>query len=208
MFSSLRDLVFTPTCIGCGALGEYVCAGCLVDISSHSTESLADLDRVIAAGVYGGWLREALIQYKNGSRRQVYGLARVLHQTVFTCADLGVVTVVPMPSTPAKIAARGFDTIHLLVRETMKLQPHPKGFLSPVLYARAGVADQVGLSAKQRERNVAHSMAARHAVSGTVVVVDDVVTTGSTMREAARALRVAGARKVFGISLCGSSKWG
>jgi predicted amidophosphoribosyltransferase len=169
---------------------------------------LPDLERVISASVYGGWVRDSLIAYKNGSRSQVYGLAQVLHRALLTCGDLGPVTLVPIPSSPAKVTTRGFDTIDLLVGECLKLQPHFDAAHCRILYVRRQVADQVGLSANERQRNVAHSMGVRYPIAGTVLLVDDVITTGSTMREAARALHVAGARRVFGISLCGSTKWG
>jgi len=118
------------------------------------------------------------------------------------------VTVVPMPSSAVKVSTRGFDTINLLVRECMKLQAHGFGFAGDALVTVREVVDQVGLSAAARQENVANSMQARQAISGNVLVVDDVITTGSTMREAARVLNLAGAKKVFGISLCGSVKWG
>jgi len=208
MFDSLRDLIFTPTCIGCTTPGIHACRDCLASITPQSTVDLPDLVRVISASAYGGWVRDALIAYKNGSRRYVYGLAQVLHQSLLALGDLGPVSVVPIPSSPAKVVMRGFDTIDLLVIECMKLQRGLKAAHSRVLYVSRPVTDQVGLSANERQQNVGHSMSARYPIAGTVLLVDDVVTTGSTMREAARALHVAGARRVFGISLCGSTKWG
>lgn len=184
-----------------------MCSRCLGSCSPQESTAFAGLEKVIAASTYGGWLRDALIDYKNGSRRHVYGLAQVLHRELRTYVEHGDLTVVPVPSSRAKIAERGFDTINVLVRECMKLQTKPIGAASQVLYVCRQVADQVGLSATQREHNVFRSMAARRAITGSVLVVDDVITTGSTMREAARALHLAGAHKVFGISLCGSSKW-
>jgi predicted amidophosphoribosyltransferase len=208
VFAAVRDLIFTPSCIGCGCLGLHVCRECLSKTTPQSSEALTHLERVISASAYGGWVRDALIAYKNGSRRHVYGLAQVLHRALLIYGELGPVTVIPMPSSSAKIAMRGFDTINLLVTECVKIQPRREMTVSRVLYLRRPVADQVGLTAAGRHHNVAHSMAARYPIAGTVLVVDDVVTTGSTMSEAARALRLAGARKVFGISLCGSTKWG
>jgi len=208
MFDSLRDLIFTPTCIGCSAPGLHVCRDCLASITTRATLDLPELERVISTSIYGGWVRDALIAYKNGSRRHVYGLAQVLHRSLLTCDALQPLIVVPMPSSPAKVDIRGFDTIDLLVAECMKLQPRLKAAHSRVLYVSRQVADQVGLSASERQHNVAHSMRARYPIAETVLLVDDVITTGSTMREAARALHVAGARRVFGISLCGSTKWG
>jgi predicted amidophosphoribosyltransferase len=163
---------------------------------------------VTAASAYGGWLRDALIDYKNGSRRRAYGLAQVVHRLMLTIEEPERLTFVPMPSSPAKIAQRGFDTICLLLQEAMKIHPRPQGWVNPALQLTREVADQVGLSAAERQQNVDRSMTVTQEMTGTVLLLDDVITTGATMCEAARVLRLAGANKVFGISLCGSSKWG
>jgi len=208
MFDALRDLLFTPSCIGCNQLGTHVCSQCLSTLTPQSADELPTLERIVSASTYGGWVRDALIAYKNGSRQHVSGLAQVLHCALRAFDDLGPLVVVPIPSSPSKIRARGFDTVSLLARECMKLQPRPSGSISEALAMSREVADQVGLSASARQRNVAHSMVARQAIQGNVLLIDDVITTGSTMREGARALHLAGVRKVFGISLCGSVKWG
>ena len=185
-----------------------MCSTCLDGICPQTSTNIPGLEQVISASTYGGWLRDAIIEYKNGGRRQVYGLAQVLNRVLlsynFDCDAM----FVPMPSSAAKVATRGFDTINLLVRECMKLQADDLRFAGNALVTCREVVDQVGLSAAARQKNVAHSMQARQRVSETVLLVDDVITTGSTMREAARVLHLAGAKKVFGISLCGSGKWG
>jgi len=154
-----------------------------------------------------------LVAYKNGSRRHVLGLAQVLHHLLLhVLQEVSVVEelplIVPMPSAPDKIALRGFDTMELLVREALKLEPKKSVCMAKALHVTRQVQDQVGLSAAARHKNVDRSLALRVAVPGTVLIVDDVVTTGSTMSEANRALRLGGASRVFGISLCGSTKWG
>lgn len=207
MLTELRDLIFTPRCIGCARLGHHLCTGCLASLHAISTDQVEGVLRVTAAGSYGGWLRDALIHYKNGVRSQVNGLAHVLSHVLTAEAQLGPAILVPIPSTAEKVALRGYDSMNLLVRESMKVQPQP--FQShAVLSVHRRVRDQVGLTAAERQCNVENSMRALCPVEGTVIVVDDVITTGSTIREAARALHLAGARKVFGISLCGSAKWG
>lgn len=72
------------------------------------------------------------------------------------------------------------------------------------LYLGREVRDQVGLDARQRQVNLAGAFTARQRLSGTVVIVDDVTTTGATLTNAAKALRIAGAQSIFAITLCGS----
>jgi predicted amidophosphoribosyltransferase len=68
--------------------------------------------------------------------------------------------------------------------------------------------DQVGLNAAQRQTNLAGAFGARKIISGTVLLVDDVVTTGATLNSAARALRFAGAQRILAVALCGTPKVG
>ena len=72
------------------------------------------------------------------------------------------------------------------------------------LYLGREVRDQVGLDARQRQANLSGAFTARHRLSGTVVLVDDVTTTGATLTNAAKALRIAGAQSIFAIALCDS----
>lgn len=74
------------------------------------------------------------------------------------------------------------------------------------LFLRRIVLDQVGLTAAQRHSNLEGAFGTRRTVNGTVVLVDDVVTTGATLNSAARILKFAGSQRVFAVTLCGSPK--
>jgi len=65
-----------------------------------------------------------------------------------------------------------------------------------LLHRRKNTPSQTGLTRNERKRNLAGAFEARGAVKGTMIVVDDVYTTGSTMNEIARTLKRAGAERV------------
>ena len=101
--------------------------------------------------------------------------------------------VVPVPSAPAARRRRGFDPVTRLARHARA------GLVLTALEHSRAVDDSAGLSARQRQLNLAGALRVRPAMAEplrgrTVVLVDDVVTTGATLTEAARALRAAGAQ--------------
>jgi ComF family protein len=112
--------------------------------------------------------------------------------------------VIPVPASLARLAERGYNQVSLLARPIglgleLPYRPHA---LVKVRETRS----QVGLSAKERQENVRGVFRAdQQIVKGkSVLVVDDVTTTGSTLEECAQALVRVGARQVYGLTLARS----
>jgi ComF family protein len=115
-------------------------------------------------------------------------------------APLDAELVVPVPLHPARLRQRGFNPAALLARALARARGVP---LAPRALERVrDTPSQTGLHRRARARNVAGAFRVRPGarIPARVWLVDDVVTTGATLREAARALRRAGARRV--IALC------
>jgi predicted amidophosphoribosyltransferase len=117
------------------------------------------------------------------------------------------VLLVPVPSAAAAVRRRGYDATATLARLAAgRLRPTYRVRSARLLAQRAGVRDQAGLTAAERSRNLDGALrlraglaagrrswaGARGSAAALVVLVDDVVTTGSSLTEAARALRAAG----------------
>jgi ComF family protein len=106
--------------------------------------------------------------------------------------------VVPVPLHARRLRARGFNPAGLLARA---LASELGARCDPVALRRVrDTPSQTGLDRRARRRNVRNAFAPRRPVPPRVWLVDDVVTTGSTLTEAARALRRAGAKHV--VALC------
>jgi ComF family protein len=150
-------------------------------------------------GPYEGSLRGAVLALKFGGRRR---LATQLARALWTeprvrtlLADEAI--LVPVPLHGRRLRQRGFNQSELIARELARLSRQP--LRAQALRRRRDTSAQTGLTAAQRRANVAGAFEVRRrdAVLGrTVVLVDDVYTTGATARACARALRQAGARSV------------
>jgi len=148
-----------------------------------------------AGGVYAGPLREAVQRLKFARKpalaRPLAALVLEQWAAVLPPAD----AVVPVPLARARERARGFNQATLLAERVARALGAP---LRPRWLARGrDTAPQTDLDVARRRANVRGAFVAAPAVAGLdVVVVDDVLTTGATAAECARALHAAGARRV------------
>lgn len=197
MLADLLDLVLPRDCAGCGVPGRTLCPACTglllgaAPFDHRPTPAPAGLPPLTAAAAYDGVVRALLLAHKEHGR---VGLAGPLGRALAAAAaphGPGVV-VVPVPSSRAAVRARGHDHARRLASGAAReLGVRSAALLVPV----RAVADQSGLDAASRAGNLAGALAARRDLTGVeVLVVDDVVTTGATLAEAARALTAAGAR--------------
>ncbi len=202
MIDPVIDLLLGGTCVGCGRPGRSLCGSCealLPDTAwpAWPTPTPAGLAPPWSSASYDGLVRAVLLAHKE---RHVGGLAaplaRLLAVAVAAAAP-GPWLMVPVPGRPGAARARGHEPLLDVCRRAARLLPGAR--VTPLLRSRGGVVDQAGLSSAARAANLAGSMwcpAARlrrlSGRTGHVVICDDVLTTGSTVREAQRALGAVG----------------
>lgn len=203
--SILKELVFTPTCLACKRLGVEFCNLCIEKVHPFKAKELSYLDASFCASEYSGWIRDSIIRYKNGDGKYAASLSVLLYKTLKKLDVSDSLTLIPVPSSNQKIRERGFDSVANLCEYVIK-ESDLLMLDTSNLFLRRAVVDQVGLSSIQRHENLEGAFGVRRVVNGTVVIVDDVITTGATLNSAAQVLRFAGAQRVFGIALCGSPK--
>lgn len=215
---ALLDLLFPSACTGCGSPGDLACHNCTAPLHAPARVRMPvptppGLPPVYAVADYAGSTRDLVLAYKE---REVLSLRRPLAAALASGlvaamaagSPPGEVVVVPVPSTRAALRRRGFDPVARLCRTAVSTARAAgcECTVVPALRHRRVVADSAGLSASGRAANLAGALEVRPAAvprlaGRCVVLVDDVVTTGSTLTEAARAVRAAGAVVVAGATV-------
>lgn len=161
------------------------------------------LSRGASLGVYAGPLRDCVIALKyQGRHRTAERLgARVVEDT--RCREIlkGADLLVGVPLHRDRERERGFNQAELLVRA---LSRRVSAEVSRSLVRSRNTRSQTDLSARDRRINVAKAFAVGPGLpfrDATVVVIDDVTTTGATLRECAATILAAGAREVRAITV-------
>lgn len=167
-------------CPGCGSSARFVCDGCWASLTPAAGS---------AVFVYDELARAIMLAAKNGGRRDLFRLlGRSLVDALPAGVPIDVVTWVP--ASPRQRSQRGYDQGRLLARAAARRLgcPHQR------LLRRVDEVPQTGRS--RAERLEGPQLRARGSLTGNVLLVDDVRTTGASIRTSAAVLRHAGATSV------------
>lgn len=219
----MLDLVLPQRCLVCGSAGSQLCDACRAGLPGLGPPRCERCGAPTAWPVtrcrecsgrrLGFEQARAAVAYDESVRRLVagwkeQGLRRLAEQAADVVAerlpppDAAVLTFVP-----ADRRRREQRGQHPAERLAVALAERWRMRCEPLLERRGRSQRQRGLSLAERRRNVAGAFGAVHPVSDTVVVVDDVYTSGATVSSAASALRAAGARRVDVVTFARTIRW-
>jgi ComF family protein len=220
-FASIIDFIYPPLCLSCQRLlehgGEYVCQDCWNSIQSATRESPLfneTSDKLVASGVIDGLVSlyvfekegafQVIVHNLKYSGIQVLGieLGRRLGKVV---VDRGIHAdaVIPVPLHRRKLRERGYNQAELIARGLSEISGIP--VWCDLIHRKKYTKTQTQLSLTERRANMEDAFEVVpfktcDAKDKTFIVIDDVVTTGSTMIACASALRASGALGVMGAS--------
>jgi competence protein ComFC len=212
----LKNVSRIPVCVSCLRLpqplqADYFCRVCRTpfvdsypldenDLCTVCRKSLVNFDTAYSFGSYEGSLQKLIQLFKYGKVESLAGpLSRLLLQSLPFGENFDVILAMPMHWR--KQWERGFNQAELLA-EPVARRFHIK--LSHNLVRARYTKAQAGLNEQQRQENLKDSLFVKRPVeiSGKrVLLIDDVFTTGASLRAAAAALKASGASHVTALTL-------
>lgn len=211
---ALLDLLLPPACASCGRFGEQLCEACRASLrpasrpedrffASEAGTLVGDaLTLGLAAFAYEGTLRRVLQRLKyGGSARLAEPLARAAAPALETLTALtGPAPLVPIPLHAGRERQRGYNQAALLAR-ALGVQTSTR--VADLLVRPRPTTKQHRLDRAGRLRNLRHAFALMpHArPPPSVILVDDILTTGATLEACASVLLEAGCRRVYGFAV-------
>jgi competence protein ComFC len=222
----ILDLIFPRECVGCSSEGGYLCKSCLekIDLNSdfycalckrlsemgricYNCQSKTSLKAIWVAANYNNKIFQDLIHnFKYNYLESISAdlallLSKYLQQkNILKSFDITPenAILVPVPLHRKRFLGRGFNQSELLAKELGKLLSLESFNL---LKRVKNTETQINLNRSQRQENVkdAFEINGNFANNKKIILIDDVVTTGSTLKECSKALAAAGYQEIYGL---------
>jgi len=234
IIGGLGDLLLPPSCAVCNALlddpkqvvcpvcfegferlAQPICASCGQPCPESEfcpeCKSSDPVCSIRSAFAFGGSLAEAVVKLKFESRCQLAPFfARLIFESSLPGYDLTKIDlVIPVPLHSAKLKERGFNQSALIAGQIAGLLRVPFDYLH-LARSRPTESQSKMKTRFEREQNVkgAFSTTKKHPLAAKrICLIDDVVTTGSTLRACAETLTKAGAESVIATTLARTIHW-
>jgi predicted amidophosphoribosyltransferase len=204
--SHLNELIFPSRCISCGVIGISLCSQCRRGWNLHRYfttirhENQREL-KVVSSVAYSQIAQKILLAAKESHIKKADLLLgeAIEHSIKYILRDEFVDCLIPIPSRASATRTRGRQFVEAIIEMPSQNLSIP---IAPVLSHQRKVRDQSGLSHDQRWNNLHGAFVVRHEqrAGGKALLIDDLVTTGATLNEAAHALRYAGIEVIGAVT--------
>jgi len=198
-FAELTQLMFPNRCLGCHRLGPSICSACRSSWHPHYYKTKVDDITVHSALLYSPIASKIILAAKESGLKGADDLLidAIVHAIERAIPDTTLFRLVPVPSSRASQRRRGRSFVVDLVAQISERTGIP---MNNCLQLSRRVKDQSGLHRDERAKNLAGAFSLNSPARGELILIDDVVTTGATLREAARALNSQGFQAVGSVT--------
>jgi ComF family protein len=211
VLSLIADLVFPPRCAGCGRVDHYWCANCQRDIEqmtlSPTVSPLPPLTAIASTGTHTGKLREAVQGLKYDNNRQLAEpLGERLAERLATL-NWTIDMIVPVPLHIKRLTERGYNQAQVVAEYLAARTGLP--CIPQAMRREKFTRSQVELNAAERVENLADAFqGSPELLTGrTVLLIDDVYTTGATLSNCAIAALAVGAQAIYGLTVTAAQSY-
>jgi competence protein ComFC len=210
----LLNLIFIPECLFCKSIGSFFCKDCLskCNLINQSILFLPSRTKCLFAYEYDGNIRECIrnAKYRNKHFASLKVLTRkvceIFKPKILEKIDIKNCIIIPIPVSQTKLKKRGFNQAELIAQIFSKELHIP--YDTTILKRVKDTSAQYTNSKKERFENMKGAFGVEHQklLQGkTILLVDDVCTTGATFIEAADTLKTYEIKDIFCVSLARKS---
>ena len=187
--SFFKTILFEKYCHYCGQVGETICIDCLESILQKYSIREINNKKVIYFFNKDPKIIELIVSYKD---KQIFSLGPLLSFIVFVGLELitqnDSYAVVNVPTSAPNIKRRGNDPIAKMVEHACLLNKTKYRYKTNLIKNYQNRLDQVGLDYKQRKLNLANSFKVTKVEKRSIILVDDLITTGVSLSESIKTL--------------------
>ncbi len=213
LFQKILNILFPTSCINCNAKNISLCKKCIADIPVQ-TQNKNNADIISVFNYRNKTIRKAIkfLKYKN--RRNIGKiLANSLYDVVleelneqYIFSDFKNPLLIPIPLSKKRYKERGFNQSEIIAKEMSLINKNTSFVLAlNVLYKIKDTDSQVSIKdRKKRLQNLARCFSVKYVdkiKNRNIILIDDVTTTGATIKEAEKTLLKSGARKVIAFTI-------
>ena len=210
VFDYILSLIYPPKCVFCGTVIDKsdICEECEKSLPFTKGDSIYQkfpfVDKCISPLYYKDYVRRAVLRFKFAGcscySRRLGGIMSECAENNLDCGSIDMISCIPL--SRKRMHDRGYNQAELLAKEISKKVGVE--YLPTLKKIRHNTAQSTIKDSKQRAANVigAYRVVDAEKVKGKyILLVDDVVTTGSTVSECARILKKSGAKAVYCLTL-------
>ncbi|MFA5839310.1 MAG: ComF family protein [Candidatus Margulisiibacteriota bacterium] len=200
LLDSLLDLVFPPHCEVCKRDGKAtLCSACFEQVRFMKPSM-----GIHCVAAYDGVMKTAIHRFKFQKRKKLadpLGILTVQYLSQVQINMQEIDTIIPVPLHPNRHRERGFNQVHHVAEVVSRYYGKP---VLPALERIRDTKPNYGLKREERYTNVEQAFRvtdSRSVYNKNILLMDDIYTTGATISECARTLKIAGARRIEILSL-------